>query len=144
MDLQGDDMNTKNENARTILLVEDYQETRAMLRIWLERRGYRLVEAADGQEAVDLAPLAHPDLILMDLRLPELNGIAATRRLRQDATLQDVPVVALSALDPAMFREAALSVGCVEYLTKPIDLDKLEDVLTRLLNPSGNTPPPIH
>ncbi|HKZ78510.1 MAG TPA: response regulator [Pyrinomonadaceae bacterium] len=137
-------MNTKNENARTILLVEDYQETRAMLRIWLERRGYRLVEAADGQEAVDLAPLAHPDLILMDLRLPELNGIAATRRLRQDATLQDVPVVALSALDPAMFREAALSVGCVEYLTKPIDLDKLEDVLTRLLNPSGNTPPPIH
>ena len=137
-------MNTKNENARTILLVEDYQETRAMLRIWLERRGYRLVEAADGQEAVDLAPLAHPDLILMDLRLPELNGIAATRRLRQDAALQDVPVVALSALDPAMFREAALSVGCVEYLTKPIDLDKLEDVLTRLLNPTGSNPPPVH
>lgn len=137
-------MNTKNENGRTILLVEDYQETRAMLRIWLERRGYRLVEAADGQEAIDLAPLAHPDLILMDLRLPELNGIAATRRLRQDATLQDVPVVALSALDPAMFREAALSVGCVEYLTKPIDLDKLEDVLTRLLNPSGGEPPPVH
>jgi len=137
-------MNTKNENARTILLVEDYQETRAMLRIWLERRGYRLVEAADGQEAVDLAPLAHPDLILMDLRLPELNGIAATRRLRQDAALQDIPVVALSALDPAMFREAALSVGCVEYLTKPIDLDKLEDVLTRLLNPTGSNPPPVH
>lgn len=138
-------MNTKNENARTILLVEDYQETRAMLRIWLERRGYRLVEAADGQEAVDLAPLAHPDLILMDLRLPELNGIAATRRLRQDVGLQDVPVVALSALDPAMFREAALSVGCVEYLTKPIDLDKLEDVLTRLLHPAeAEGPPQVH
>jgi CheY-like chemotaxis protein len=138
-------MNTKNENARTILLVEDYQETRAMLRIWLERRGYRLVEAADGQEAVDLAPLAHPDLILMDLRLPELNGIAATRRLRQDVGLQDVPVVALSALDPSMFREAALSVGCVEYLTKPIDLDKLEDVLTRLLHSAeAEGPPQVH
>lgn len=128
-------MTNNNASVRTILLVEDYQETRAMLRVWLEGRGYRLVEAADGQEAVDLAPLAHPDLILMDLRLPELNGIAATRRLRQDVGLQNVPVVALSALDPAMFREAALSVGCVEYLSKPIDLDQLEEVLRRLLNP---------
>ncbi len=127
-------MATKNPNSPTILLVEDYQETRTMLRTWLERRGYRLVEAGDGQEAVDLAPLAHPDLILMDLRLPELNGIAATRRLRQHAELKNVPVVVLSALDPAMFREAALSVGCVEYLTKPIDLDKLEEVLVRLLS----------
>jgi CheY-like chemotaxis protein len=127
-------MATKNPNSPTILLVEDYQETRTMLRTWLERRGYRLVEAGDGQEAVDLAPLTHPDLILMDLRLPELNGIAATRRLRQHADLKNVPVVVLSALDPAMFREAALSVGCVEYLTKPIDLDKLEELLTRLLS----------
>ena len=131
----GGEMTNNNASVRTILLVEDYQETRAMLRVWLEGRGYRLVEAADGQEAVDLAPLAHPDLILMDLRLPELNGIAATRKLRQDVGLQNVPVVALSALDPAMFREAALSVGCVEYLSKPIDLDQLEDVLRRLLNP---------
>jgi CheY-like chemotaxis protein len=117
----------------TILLVEDYPETRTMLRQWLERKGYRLVEAADGQEALDLAPLAHPDLILMDLRLPEMNGIAATRRLREHPELKDVPVVALSALDPAMFRDAALTVGCVEYLTKPIDLDELEELLVRLL-----------
>jgi two-component system cell cycle response regulator DivK len=127
-------MAKKNPKTKTILLVEDYQETRAMLRIWLEKRGYRLVEAAGGQEAVDLAPLTHPDLILMDLRLPELNGIAATRSLRQNAELKDVPIVALSALDPTMFREAALSAGCVEYLTKPIDLDKLEDLLSRLLS----------
>ena len=77
--------------------------------------------------------LAPPDLILMDLRLPELNGIAATRHLREHAELKDVPVVVLSALDPAMFREAAFRVGCVDYLTKPIDLDKLEDLLLRLL-----------
>lgn len=140
-------MPNKNSNGRTILLVEDYQETRTMLRTWLERRGYRLVEAADGQEAVDLGPLAHPDLILMDLRLPELNGIAATRRLREHAELKNVPVVVLSALDPAMFREAALKVGCVEYLTKPIDLDKLEDLLIRLLGSDSsvhNPPPTLH
>jgi CheY-like chemotaxis protein len=140
-------MAIKNPNTPTILLVEDYQETRTMLRTWLERRGYRLVEAGDGQEAVDLAPLAHPDLILMDLRLPELNGIAATRRLRQHADLKNVPVVVLSALDPAMFREAALSVGCVEYLTKPIDLDKLEELLVRLLSNDPavhNSPPAMH
>ena len=133
-------MKQKNRSNSTILLVEDYEETRTMLRTWLEKRGYRLVEAADGQEAVDLAPLAHPDLILMDLRLPELNGIAATRRLRQIAELKNVPVVVLSALDPAMFREAALSVGCVEYLSKPIDLNKLEDLLIRLLGKDRAVP----
>lgn len=122
-----------NSSKRTILLVEDYPETRTMLRQWLERKGYRLVEAADGQEALDLAPLAHPDLILMDLRLPEMNGIAVTRRLREVPALKDVPVIALSALDPAMFRDAALTVGCVEYLTKPIDLDELDALLIRLL-----------
>jgi two-component system, cell cycle response regulator DivK len=131
-------MAKKNPKTKTILLVEDYQETRAMLRIWLETRGYELVEAANGQEALDLAPLTHPDLILMDLRLPELNGIAVTRSLRQHAELKDVPIVALSALDPAMFREAALSAGCVEYLTKPIDLDKLEALLSRLLGADGH------
>lgn len=133
-------MEQKKRSNPTIMLVEDYEETRTMLRTWLERRGYRLVEAADGQEAVDLAPLAHPDLILMDLRLPELNGIAATRRLRQNAALKNVPVVVLSALDPAMFREAALSVGCVEYLSKPIDLDKLEELLLRLLGAAPAVP----
>ena len=126
-------MTNKNPDGPTILLVEDYQETREMLRTWLERRGYRLMEARDGQQAIELAVLAPPDLILMDLRLPELNGIAATRHLREYAELKDVPVVVLSALDPAMFREAAFRVGCVDYLTKPIDLDKLEDLLLRLL-----------
>lgn len=136
-------MEQMNRNGRTIMLVEDYEETRTMLRSWLERRGYRLVEAGDGQEAVDLAPLAQPDLILMDLRLPELNGIAATRRLRQHAGLRDVPVVVVSALDPALFRRAALAVGCTEYLTKPVDLRKLEEVLSRLLPTDrvGNPPP---
>ena len=90
-------MTSKNPDGPTILLVEDYQETREMLRTWLERRGYRLMEARDGQQAIELAVLAPPDLILMDLRLPELNGIAATRHLREHAELKDVPVVAFCA-----------------------------------------------
>lgn len=126
-------MRHENIDGPTILLVEDYEDTRIMLRNWLERRGYRLVEAGDGQEAVDLAPLANPGLILMDLRLPELNGIAAMRRLRHFPELKDVPVVVLSALDPALFREAAFTAGCVEYLSKPIDLRRLEELVCRLL-----------
>lgn len=125
-------MSANEPRGRTIMLVEDYPETRLLLKDWLESRGYRLVEAADGQEALDLAPLAQPDLILMDLRLPKLNGIAVTRRLRQNPALQDVAIVALTALDPARFRDAAMSVGCIDYLTKPIDLEKLEEILLRL------------
>jgi CheY-like chemotaxis protein len=121
-----------NRRVRTILLVEDYPETRTLMRSWLEKRGCRLVEAVDGQEAIDLAPLAHPDLILMDLRLPKLNGIAVTRRLRQNPQLKNVPIVVLSALDPEMFRQAALGAGCIDFLTKPIDLEKLEDLLISL------------
>ena len=122
----------KNRTAPTVLLVEDYPETRTLLRSWLEKRGCRLVEAVDGQEAIDLAPLAHPDLILMDLRLPKLNGIAVTRRIRQNPLLKNVPIVVLSGLDPEMFREAALGVGCVDFLSKPIDLEKLEELLISL------------
>ena len=122
----------KNLSAPTVLLVEDYPETRTLLRSWLEKRGCRLVEAVDGQEAIDLAPLAHPDLILMDLRLPKLNGIAVTRRIRQNPLLKNVPIVVLSGLDPEMFREAALGVGCVDFLSKPIDLEKLEELLISL------------
>jgi CheY-like chemotaxis protein len=125
-------MSAKQRRVRTIMLVEDYPETRLLLKDWLEKRGYRLVAAADGQEALDLAPLARPALILMDLRLPKLNGVAVIRRLRQNPELRDVPVVALTRLDPARFRSAAISVGFIDYLAKPIDLEKLEKVLFRL------------
>lgn len=125
-------MSAKEPRVRTIMLVDNYPETRLLLKKWLESRGYRLVEAADGQEALDLAPLAQPDLILMDLRLPKLNGIAVARRIRQIPALRDVAIVALTALDPARFRAAAISVGCIDYLTKPIDLEKLEEILFRL------------
>ncbi len=118
----------------TILLVEGYAETREMLRSWLDKKGYRIVEAADGLEALDLAPLAHPDLVLMDVRLPRLNGIAVARRLRQIDEFRDVPIVGLSVLDTDVIRRAAKSVGFLEYLTKPIDLGKLETLLTQVLH----------
>jgi CheY-like chemotaxis protein len=121
--------------APTILLVEDSTENRELLRRWLEKRGYRVVEAADGQEALDLAPLASPQLILMDLRLPKLNGMAVIRRLRRKPQLKETPFIALSGLNPELFRDAALSEGFADYLAKPVDLSELEKVLKRFCSP---------
>jgi CheY-like chemotaxis protein len=129
-------LNEKGRTIPTILLVEDATENRALLRRWLERRGYKVVEAADGQEALDLAPLANPQLIIMDLRLPKLNGMAVIRRLRRKPLLANIPAIALSGLNPDLFREAALAEGFADYLSKPIDLGELEDVLTRFFEPS--------
>ena len=123
----------KSRSAPTILLVEDSADIRELLRIWLERKGYRVVEAEDGQEALDLASLAKPDLILMDLRLPKLNGIAVRRCLRQDAQLKNIPAVAVSGLNADMFREAALSEGFVDYIAKPVNLGELEELINRTL-----------
>ncbi|HSE23944.1 MAG TPA: response regulator [Pyrinomonadaceae bacterium] len=119
-----------------ILLVEDSTENRELLRRWLEQRGYRVVEAADGQEALDLAPLASPQLILMDLRLPKLNGMAVIRRLRRKPQLRKTPFIALSGLNPELFRDAALSEGFADYLAKPVDLGELEKVLKKFCSPT--------
>jgi two-component system cell cycle response regulator DivK len=133
-------MDDKKRGAPIILLVEDSVESRELMRKWLERKGYVVVEAADGQEALDLAPLSNPSVILMDLRLPKVNGMAVIRRLRRKDRLKAVPIVAISALNPDLFREAALSEGFVDYLVKPVDLPKLEKLLLRLV---GNRPTPL-
>lgn len=123
----------KSRKAPIILLVEDSADIRTLMRIWLEKKGYRVVEAQDGEEAIDLASLARPDLILMDLRLPKINGVAVRRHLSQNAQLKNIPAVALSGLNPEMFRDAALSEGFVDYLSKPINLGELEELLIRTL-----------
>ncbi len=96
--------------------------------------GYRVVEAVNGQEAVDIAQQEEPDLILMDLSLPLLDGLSATRRIREQVALRKVPIVAVSAHDTADFHAEALAAGCNEYVTKPIDFDQLENLLNRLLH----------
>ena len=118
---------------KTVLVVEDFEDNRFMMRRLLEMSGYRVIEAVNGQEAVEKAQSERPDLILMDLSLPHLDGLAATRRIRQQDGQARVPIVAVSAHDTADFHADALAAGCDEYVTKPIDFDQLENLLNRLV-----------
>ncbi|MDT7604582.1 MAG: two-component system, cell cycle response regulator DivK [Acidobacteriota bacterium] len=125
---------TEAERApQTVLVVEDFEDTRFLMRAELERRGYRVVEAVDGEEGVAKAIAERPDIILMDIGLPGRDGIAATRELRQREEMRKVLIVALTAHHETEYRTNALSAGCDAYLTKPIDFDWLNDLLKRLL-----------
>ena len=117
----------------TVLVVEDFADNRFMMRKLLEMSGYQVVEAVDGKEAVEVAERARPDLILMDLSLPRLDGLDATRRIRELDGLGRVPIVAVSAHDTNDFHADALAAGCNEYVTKPIDFDELDALLKKLL-----------
>lgn len=116
-----------------VLVVEDFEDNRFMMRRLLEMSGYRVVEAVNGEQAVETAVGEQPDLILMDLSLPKLDGLAATRRIRQHDALSKTPIVAVSAHDTTDFHADALAAGCNEYVTKPIDFDQLEALLKKLL-----------
>ncbi len=117
-----------------ILIAEDFDDTRLMMKLLLEMRGHSVIEAANGQEAVEIATSQRPDLILMDLNMPVLDGISATRLLHERPETAGVPVVAVTAHcgDPG-WRERALAAGCIECVDKPVDFEKLERLLDRLL-----------
>lgn len=117
----------------TVMVVEDFEDNRFMMRRLLELSGYNVLEAINGEEAVKKAQLERPDLILMDLSLPLLDGLAATRRIREVEDLREIPIVAVSAHDTSDFHADALAAGCNDYVTKPIDFDELESLLARLL-----------
>lgn len=120
-----------------ILLVEDNEMNRDMLSRRLARRGYDVVVAVDGQEAVDLARSATPDLILMDMSLPVLDGWEATRRIKAAAETAGIPVIALTAHAMSGDREKALEAGCDDYDSKPIDLTRLLGKIEARLGPAG-------
>jgi CheY-like chemotaxis protein len=120
--------------ARTILVVDDFDDTRLMMRLWLERRGYRVVEASDGFEALEAARHELPDLVIMDIEMPALDGLAATRRIRDEKGLNDVPIVAVSAYGAEHWRERALEAGCNEYVSTPFDPRELEELIKSLLS----------
>lgn len=118
----------------TVLVVDDSADTRAVLRRTLAYYGYRVVEAADGREAVEVARSECPDLIVMDLNMPVMDGLAATERIRElKDKCGDVAVVAVTAFDTYGMREAAFEAGCTAYLLKPLALDELESVVAGLL-----------
>lgn len=121
-------------NGATVLLVEDTEDNRQMMRRLLELSGYHVVEATNGREAVETASRLQPHIILMDLSLPYLDGLAATRRIRGLPGLEKIPIVAVSAHDTADFHHEALAAGCNAYVTKPIDYSELEEVVNRLLH----------
>jgi two-component system cell cycle response regulator DivK len=123
----------KNEDVATVLLVEDTEDNRQMMGRLLELSGFRVVEATNGQEAVEAAARENPKIILMDLSLPFIDGLAATRRIRNLPGLQKVPIVAVSAHDTADFHHEALAAGCDAYITKPIDFSELEAVMRRMI-----------
>ena len=118
----------------TIMVAEDFDDTRMMVRKMLEMYGYEVVEAANGQEAVELVWQQCPDLILMDLNMPLLDGLAATEQIRQCKELcKNVTILAITAHDTLGMKEAALEAGCDGYLTKPLDLDHLQKIIGRIL-----------
>ena len=122
-----------SEPIETVLLVEDTEDNRFMMRGLLEMSGYRVVEATNGEEAVRLAESEQPDLILMDLSLPVIDGLAATRAIRKLNGLSKTPIIAVSAHDTSDFQSDALAAGCDSYITKPIDFSQLEQLIARLL-----------
>ena len=121
------------EQIATVLLVEDTEDNRFMMRRLLEMAGYGVVEATNGEEAVRLAQAERPDLILMDLSLPVIDGLAATRAIRKLDGLSTTPIIAVSAHDTSDFQAEALAAGCDSYITKPIDFSQLEVIIARLL-----------
>lgn len=131
---EGSDCVDSDEDVVTVLLVEDTEDNRQMMKRLLEMSGYRVVEAINGKEAVEVASQERPQVILMDLSLPLIDGLAATRRIRSLAGLSKVPIVAVSAHDTADFHSEALAAGCDAYITKPIDYPELEDIIQRLLS----------
>ena len=114
----------------TILVVDDYEDTRVMIRSALEARGYRVLEAANGEEAVEAARRECPDLILMDLNMPFMDGLEAAKRIRKCKELcQSAPILAITAFDTYGMEEAALEAGCNGYIRKPLDTEEAERTL---------------
>jgi two-component system cell cycle response regulator DivK len=124
-----------------ILLVEDNEMNRDMLTRRLVRRGFSVLLAADGLQGVALARSESPDIILMDMSLPEMDGWEATRRLKADCKTREIPVIALTAHAMAADRQKAMDAGCDEFRTKPIDFAGLIGCIGRLVNARPGVPP---
>lgn len=114
----------------TVLLAEDSQDTRSMLKRAFELKGYKVFEAEDGQEALDMAQRLRPSLIVIDLNMPVLDGLEAVKNVREmEGPGEQVPIVAITAYDVPGMEDAAIETGCDRYLRKPLDLEELDSAL---------------
>jgi CheY-like chemotaxis protein len=116
-----------------ILIVDDSEDSLILFSLDLQQQGYRVVTAFNGEQAVRIATQTCPDVILMDIQMPELDGFGAARKIRESETLKSVPIIAITALGTEGFQKAASDVGFNAYLTKPFDLDKMHELLRSLL-----------
>src|ERR1041384_1141332 len=121
-----------------ILVVDDSADNVAMISLFLQQQGYRVVTAGNGEDAITIAAQMMPNLILMDINLPTLDGLGATRRIRENDALREIPVIAITAFGTEGFQRATYDVGISGYLTKPLDLDRMHQLIARLLSPTGS------
>jgi len=131
--MAGAGKNPEQDERQTILVVEDFEDTRLLMRVWLEGRGYRVVEAQNGERALEVALQELPDLIIMDVEMPGMNGLTATRRIRQETALQEVPIITISAYTADEYREPSLSAGSNEYVASPFDPERLGKLIDNFL-----------
>ena len=125
---------TKTDNGSpVIMVVDDSADNREVLKVIFERGGYKVVEAADGQKAVELAERECPNLIFMDLSMPALDGYGAVSLIREVRAMRSVPIIACTAHDTSDHRARAFAVGFNEYVTKPVDFNLLASLVNRLL-----------
>jgi CheY-like chemotaxis protein len=117
----------------TILVAEDSADSREMMQVLLGIKGYHVISAENGIRALEVAITNQPDAVLLDLELPQLDGLAVTRNLRLQPKLKRVPIIIISGHDPCRFREAALDAGCDDYMLKPISFDRLDELLDRFV-----------
>ena len=122
-----------NRGPCTIMVVDDFDDTRLMMKLWLEKKGYRILEAENGDEAVGLADRERPDLIIMDIEMPHADGLDATRRIREHQALREIPIVAVSAYGAEEYRVRALDAGCNEYVSTPFEPAALEELIRNLI-----------
>ena len=132
-----DDKKSGLEQEFLILVADDSVDNKVVMSLDLQAEGYKVVTASNGEEAVDVARLTKPNLVLMDISMPLLDGLAAARKIHEIESLQDVPVIAITALSTEGFQRAAYDVGVAGYLVKPIDFDRLHQLVRRLLGPQA-------
>ena len=126
-------MSERRPEDLTILVVEDYEDTSLAMRLALEHKGYHILEASDGEQAVRVSESERPDVILMDLNLPVLDGFAAAERIRANPELKETVIVAVTAHSDTEMRTRSLAAGCNAFVTKPIDFEWLGDLISNLL-----------
>lgn len=131
-------MEEKAQNT-TILVVDDLTDNLILISLALQNQGFRVLTAQSGEEAIKIAQVARPDLILMDIAMPDVDGLAVTRRMRKLPEFRHLPIIALTAFETLGFKQAAYEAGFDGYLTKPIDFQKLNNLINLFLRDTDTT-----